>query len=213
MVQDPGLHDLPGVSQMLASVDSENVVWPQDIECHHLSSHCLKMLGSVREVVLALGVAGADLIESVPQHRQLEHVAARVDLAQRALLRRAVALLDDAQEPAGRVAEDPSEAHRVFHDGGAQEASGPVQMPALEQVRQRLRTQQRLVSDQDKRGPLVAGQERTTHLDGVSSAKLLGLRGEEYIGLIAEEVVNLFGRIADHDHDASLPRPRAASTT
>ena len=77
----------------------------------------------------------------------------------RAFLGRAVAFLDDAEEPAGRVAEDAAEAHRVVHDGGPQQAGRLVLMLALEQVGQRLGPQQRLVADQHQHGPLIASEQ------------------------------------------------------
>ena len=144
----------------------------------------VQVLGSVGEVVLALGVAGADLVERVPESRQLEDVAARVDLLQGAFLGRAIAFLDDAEEPAGRVAEDAAETRGVVQDGRPQQAGRLVVLLAVEQVGQRLRTQERLVADQDQRGPSIAGKQRPANLDGMTGAKLLGLGGEQDVGLV-----------------------------
>ena len=116
-------------------------------------------VGGVGEVVLALGVAGVEPVEGVPEAGQLEDVAARVDLVDRPLLGRAVAFLDDPEEAAGRVAEDAAEAGGVGHDGGAEQAGGPVAALAVEQVGQGLGPDQRLVADQDQRGPSVVVQQ------------------------------------------------------
>ena len=94
-----------------------------------LSAHGLEPLGGVGQVILVLGVAGADLVEGLPEQGKLEDVAARVDLADGLLLGRAVALLDDPEESSGGVAEDAAEAHRVVDLGGAQQAGGLLRAP------------------------------------------------------------------------------------
>ena len=97
----------------------------QDVERQDLAAHGLEVFGGVGQVVFALGVAGADLVEGVPEARQLEDVAARVDLVDGAFLGRAVAFLDDAEEPAGGVAEDAAEAGGIGQDGRAEQAGAP----------------------------------------------------------------------------------------
>ena len=106
MILNSRLHYRTGLGQMLACVDPKNVVCLQDVGCKNLSTHAHQVFRSVGQIVFALGVAGPNLVESVPQTRQLEDVAARVDLLQSAFFGRAVVFLDDPQKSAGRIAED-----------------------------------------------------------------------------------------------------------
>ena len=47
----------------------------------------------------------------------------------------------------------------------------------------------------------------------MAGAELLGLGGEEDVGLAVKRFEDLIGGIAHHDDDGPCPRPRAASTT
>ena len=69
VVLDSRLHGGSGQGQVLTGVDAQDIVGPQDIECDHLASHRHEMFGGVGEVVFALGVAGADLVEGIPEFR------------------------------------------------------------------------------------------------------------------------------------------------
>ena len=57
----------------------------------------------IGQVVLALGVVRADLLERVEQRLERERVDAGVDLLDLALRRRRIALLDDPRDPALRA--------------------------------------------------------------------------------------------------------------
>ena len=46
VVLDSRLHGRPGQGQVLAGVDAENIVGPQHIQGHHLSSHRHQMFGA-----------------------------------------------------------------------------------------------------------------------------------------------------------------------
>ena len=172
-VLDPALHDRVGLGEVLAGVDAEDVVGLEDGQGDDLAAHRLEQRGGVGQVVFALGVAGVEPVEGVPEAGQVEDVAARVDLADRLLLGGAVALLDDPEEPAGGVAEDPAEAGRVGDDrpsrAGRRRRSASL---AGEQVGQRLGPDQRLVADEDQRRAPVAVQQRPAGLDGVAGAEL-----------------------------------------
>ncbi len=61
------LHDRRRLGEMLPGVDAEDIVRLEDIERQDLTAHGLEVFGGVGEVVFALGVAGAELVESVPQ--------------------------------------------------------------------------------------------------------------------------------------------------
>ena len=132
-----------------------------------------------------LGVAGADLVEGLPEQGKLEDIAARVDLADGLLLGRAVALLDDAEESAGGVAKDTAEPHRIVHLGRAQQAGRPFVLLARQQIGQGLRPQERLVADQNHGRALIIRQKRPADLHGMAGAELLGLGREEDVGLAA----------------------------
>ncbi|KAJ3079275.1 hypothetical protein HK102_003908, partial [Quaeritorhiza haematococci] len=203
VVLDPGLHELGGLGQVLAGVDAEDVVGREDVEGDDLAAHVVELLGGVGQVVFALGVAGADLLQGVPQDGQLEDVAARVDLADGLLLGGAVALLDDPEEPPGGVAEDAAEAGGVVDLGGPQQAGGPLVGLAVEEVGQGLGAEQGLVADEDQDRPLVAFQQGPADLHRVARAELFGLDGEPDGGLAVERLVELIGRVAD-DHDDGL---------
>ena len=89
--------------------------------------------GSVGQVVFALGVAGVEPGEGLPEAGELEDVAARVHLADRRLLGPTVALFDDAEEMAGGVAEDAAEPGRIGYDGpcpSGRRRSPPAASPA-----------------------------------------------------------------------------------
>ena len=134
VVEDPGLHDSLGHGEMLPRIDAQDVVGVQDVERDHLAPHRLEPLGGVGEVVFALGVAGADLFECFPEAGQLEDVTARIDLGDRALLGSAIALLDDPEKAAGRIAKDTAEAGRIVKHRGAQQTGGLVVMLPREQI-------------------------------------------------------------------------------
>ena len=133
----------------------------QDVEREDLAAHALQVFRGVGEVVFALGVAGPDLVESVPEARQLEDVAARVDLLDSAFLGRAVAFLDDPEESAGRIAEDAAKTGGIVEHRGPEQAGRLVALLAVEQVGEWLGPEQRFVADEDQRGPFVVGEERS----------------------------------------------------
>ena len=205
MVLDPRLHDRPCEGQVLTGINAQDIVGPQDIECDHLGTARHEMFGGVGEVVFALSVAGADLVECVPELRQFEDVAARINFPERAFFERAVTFLDDAQKTPGRVAKDAAKSHGVVHDSSTQQAGGVISVLALDQVGERLGPEQRLVANQDECRSFVAGQQRAANLDGVSGPKLLGLGGKEDVGFALKAPANLIGRVADDNHDGLGP--------
>ena len=207
MILDPALHDRGRLGEVLASVDAEDVVGLQDVERQDLPTHGHEACRGVGEVILLLGVAGADLVEGVPEAGQLEDVAARVDLGDDAFLGRAVAFLDDPEEPARGVAEDAAESGGIRQDGRAEQAGGAVVLLAAEQVGQRLRPEQRLVAHQDQGGTAVVAQHRPANLGGVTGSELLVLVGEQDVGLVAQVVAHLLGGVSDHDDDGLRPGP------
>ena len=149
----------------------------------------------------------SSLVEGVPEQGKLEHVAARVDLGDRPLLGAAIALLDDPEEAAGGIAEDPPESGRIGDDGGPEQAGGPFHLLDGEQVGQGLGADQRLVADQDQgRSPVIL-EQRVARLDGVAGAELSLLGGEMDVGLAVQRHPDLVGAIADDDDDRPGPRP------
>ena len=206
VVLDSRLHGRSGQGQVLTGVDAEDIVSLQDVEGDALSSHRHETLRGVGEVVLALGVAGTDLVEGVPEFGQLEDVAARVDLFDGTFFGRAIAFFDDAEKTAGRVAKDPAETHRVVHNGGAEQAGGLVDLLAFEEVSQRLGPKQRFIADQDEQQALcsrlaTAGKPLTAW--PVPSCSVCVAK--RMSGSSLEALANLVGCVADHDDDGLGP--------
>ncbi len=102
----------------------------------HLPAHRLEPGGGIGRGSTPLSVAGVELVEGIPESGQVEHVAAWVDLGDLLLFRVAVALFDDPEEPAGRVAQDSPEAGRVGNNGGPKQAGGGVVLMTAEEVAQ-----------------------------------------------------------------------------
>ena len=206
------LHYRTGLRQMLARVDPEHVVRVQYVERQNLSAHVLQVFRSVGQVVLALGVAGTNLVESVPESGQLENVTARVDLFQGAFLGRAVAFLDDTEKSSGRVAKDSAETGGIPEHRRSQQAGRLVAMLAIQQVGQGLGPQERFVANQDERGAFVVSKERATTLCRMPRAELLRLGRKQYVRLAREIRANLLGRVTD-DHDDRLGSGTARAST
>ena len=120
-----------------------------------------------------LGVAGADLLESLPEQGKLENVAARVHLPDGLLLGGAIALLDNAEEPTGRIAENPAEPHGVMHLGSAEQAGRSIMLLARQKIGQGFGPQERLVADQDHDRALIIGQVLAADFHGMARSKLL----------------------------------------
>ena len=76
-ILDSRLHDRVRLGEMLAGIDAQDVVGLQDVERQHTPPHGDEMFGGVRQVIFALSVAGADLVESIPEIGQLEDIATR----------------------------------------------------------------------------------------------------------------------------------------
>ena len=110
----------------------------QYVESDDFRTHGHEMLRGVGEVVFALGVASADLVQCVPEFGQLEDVAARVDLFDGAFFGRAIAFFDDAEKLTSRVAKDPAESHGIVHNGGAEQTGCPVDPLAFKKIGQGL---------------------------------------------------------------------------
>ena len=87
----------------------------------------------------------------------LEHIRAHVHLADAALLRRRVFLLDDPHEAAGGIADDSAEAGGVGSDRGAEQAGGLQFGEAAKQAGDALRPQHRRVSADDHHGAMGGG--------------------------------------------------------
>ena len=150
VILDSRLHDRAGLRQMLARVDPEHVVRVQYVERQDLSAHVLQVFRSVGQVVFALGVAGTNLVESVPESGQLEDVAARVDLFQ--------ARSSGVQSRSSTIRRNrPAESRRMRPKPvGSSSTAVPSRQAAWsrcwrsEQVSQRLGPQERFVADQDR---------------------------------------------------------------
>src|SRR5262249_37435292 len=79
-VQNSSLHEGVRLGEVLSRVDPQNVVWFEDWQSNNFTAQRLEQGRGIREVVFALGVAGVELGQSVPKTRQLEHIAAWVNL-------------------------------------------------------------------------------------------------------------------------------------
>ncbi len=134
----------------------------------------------VGEVALALGVVGPDLPERLAQDGDVEGVDAGVDLGDGALLLGRVLLLDDADDPAVLVADDPAVAGRVPQARGDDGDGRPAGLVGLGQRDERLAAQQRDVAVGDEDGPgEVRGQGVEATLGGPAGALDLVLVGDD----------------------------------
>src|SRR5581483_9916259 len=102
------------------------------------------------QVVLALRVVRGQPLEMVEQRSELESVDAAVDFRDGALVRRRVALFDDAGEAALRVADDASVSMRIRERGG-QHGRGSAGSPVrVNEASQRLGLKERDVGIQQE---------------------------------------------------------------
>lgn len=122
----------------------------------HTAAVGLRDREDVGEVDLALSVVLAEAPERGAQHRGVEHVHRRVDLADLALLVRRVLVLDDPGDVTVGVAQDPAVAGRVVDDG-REDRHGVLAGGVLrEQVGERLGVDQRGVAREDDDGTVDA---------------------------------------------------------
>ena len=113
----------------------------------------------VADVVLALGVVVGDRAERVGERSRLEGVGAGVDLADRELLGGRVGgllRLDDALDVAVAVADDAPVAAGVVELGGHHGRRGAGGLVGLEQARDHLGGDERVVAGEHDDGPVAA---------------------------------------------------------
>ena len=170
----------------------------------------------VGQVVLALRVLGAE----PPQRRREQAAAEAVDrgvhLGELELVGVGVGALDDAVDPALRVAHDPAEAPRPRRELGGEQRHRGVGLPVHGgQAGQQLGPDERRVARHDDHVALVVGvvgERGERHARGVAGAPLHVLLDEHdrHVGgdLLLQRLGDPLGAVADDDHDP-LERQRA----
>jgi len=158
----------------------------------------------VGEVFLALVVVRGELAEHFAQRRRLEDVGAGVDLAEAALGRRRVALLDDGGELAAAVAHDAPEAGGVLDLGGEHRRGGLGGLVGVHQRRERLRAQQRDVAVEHDHGARQVGGGLQRDAHRVPGAAALGLGDRDGLGGDLGQVgADLLAAVPDDDGHAA----------
>ncbi len=186
VVLDPRLHNRVSLGKMLSCVDAKDIISIENGERQHVASHRLQEAGRVGEVILALGVAGVEAVERAPEDGKFEDIATGIDLAEGALIGCAVAFLDDFEERAVGIADDPAESVRVGDIGGAEQRGDAVGLLAREEFGERAGTDERFVADEHERRAGIVAQHRAGGFHGVAGAELAGLRREEEIRFLGE---------------------------
>ena len=169
----------------------------------------------VGQVVLAVGVLGAEPSQGGRQHAAPEAVHRGVDLVHRPLLLGGVSLLDDARDPAVLVLDQPSVAGGILQAGDEQAGRGVAGPMRPHESGQSRRPEQRRVTREDDHVSvlvLVVGEvrkARQAHRGGVARTALHvlldELERERARGPLLDGLGDALGAVAD-DHDHPLDR-------
>ena len=155
----------------------------------------------VGDVELALRVVRRQPFERRPELRRVEDVDAGVDLAERELLGRGVARLDDPREPAVRVPHDPAVCRGVGRLEGEDGRGGSGGAMRLDERGDRLRPQRGHVAVEDEDVAVEVAERLARAADGVAGAARLLLHGD------VDAVVELARRRRGDDDDPLHARP------
>ena len=170
-----------GLGELRAVVDAERVGGVVGLDPEHDVPGLAQDLDDVGEVVLALGVLGAEPAQRGREEPATEAVDRRVDLVDGELVGIGVGLLDDAVDPALGVAHDAAVAGRIVDPGGQQRGRGVGVAVLGGQPGQGLGPEQRDVARHDDQVVLeveVVGEGGERHADRVAGAPLVGLLDE-----------------------------------
>jgi hypothetical protein len=208
LMVDAALHDLRDLSKLGTVVDAEDLGSLRCVVHADRLAFGDEDLDEVREVVLALGVVVADLVEVVGKTVAAEAVRRGVALFERlALLLGAVLVLDDGRDLALLVQDDAAIARAVVWCHGQHRAGGMLRLALLHEGGKRLRLYERSVSCHHKDRTGEAADCVAHDADGMAGAETLCLLDEldRCLSLrdrfMGEEVAYLIGAIADNDND------------
>ena len=162
----------------------------------HLGEH----RHDVGEVVLALRVVVGELAQCGPEQIASERVDARADLVHVEFLGRRVAVLDDPLGLAVVLADDAAVAGGIVDDAREEGRRIAVGHMGLDEVGQRLGSQQRRVAGQDDDDRLVivvvvAGEGGHPDRGGLARAVLFDLLDEGDVGPRRRELLDLLGHL------------------
>jgi hypothetical protein len=153
----------------------------------------------IGEVVLALRVVRRERIERLEERRRRKRVDAAVDLADRALLARRVALFDNAHDLSGSIADDASVAVRIVELDGEHGRRGASRVVRLEQPLQRGRLKQRNVRVEEQHRARLAREHRARLNQRVARAKLRRLNDELKMWTAGERGPDCLRAVPDDD--------------
>ncbi len=194
------LHKGVGLGEVVAGVDAKDIAGAEYVECDDLSAHGFEQGGGVGEVVFALGVAGIETVESFPKSREIEDIAARVNLKDGGFGGSAIALFDNSKEASRGVAKDTTKAGGVVDECGAEKACSLFLIVTRQEVGKWLGPKQWLVADENESRAFVIVKERAACFYGVAGTELPELLGEVDIGLATKQGSDLIAAVPD-DHD------------
>ena len=198
-----------GLGQLGAVVDAERVGGILGLDGEDDVPGLAEHRHDVGEVVLALGVLGAEPAQRGREQAAAEAVDRRVHLVDGELVGVGVGLLDDAVDPALLVAHDPAVPGRVGHPGGEQRSGGVGPAVLGGQPGQCLRPQERDVAGHHDEVVLevvvegVGGEGHADRVTGAALAVLLDELDRDITGqLLLQRLGDVLRGVPDDHHDA-----------
>ena len=162
-------------------------------------------LEHVGQVDLALGVARAEAVEGGCQRGAVEHVEARVVLADGELVGGRVARLDNAVDRPVGAADDPPVGGGVLDDRGEHRGRPALGAVLGDHPGDQLGGQQRRVAARDDHRVARRVEGREADLGRVPGAELLLLHRHLHAG--GQRVAHHLGAVTDHHHRVGHPAP------
>ena len=202
LLVDAALHDLGDLCELHARVDAQQLGVVGGEQRGDGLAHLAVDAHHVGEVVLALGVVVADLVDVLGQAPPAEAVDARVALGERGLLLGgAVLVLDDGHHAAVGVALDAAVAGGVGGAHGEHRAGVVVCLGLFDQRTDGLGAHERRVAIEHDGRTLEVAQGVAHAHHGVPGTQALGLLDALDVGIVGKNGADFVSPVSHNDDD------------